>query len=56
MCRYRLTAQAESDIVGVLGWSQERFGVEARKRYEALLAAAFRDVASQPGGSDPGAS
>ena len=34
----------------ILTWSHEQFGESARKRYRALLAAAFRDVAAEPAG------
>ena len=46
--RYRLTHAAQADIASILAWSQEEFGVEARERYQALIAAAIRDVASRP--------
>lgn len=48
MIRYRLSVAAQSDILGILAWSHEQFGDEARKRYEALIVAALRDVAAQP--------
>lgn len=47
MVRYRLTRAAQSDIVSILGWSDEQFGSEARERYQALMAAAIRDAASR---------
>ena len=47
MARYRLTHVAQADIVSILAWSHERFGVEARKRYEVLIATAIRDVAAR---------
>lgn len=47
MARYRLTDTAQADIVSILAWSRERFGVEASKRYEALVATAIRDAAEQ---------
>lgn len=50
MGTYRLSAAAQSDVVSVLAWSQEQFGGSARRRYQALLATAFRDVAAQPEG------
>ncbi len=50
MGRYRLSSEAESDIADILAWSHERFGKPARRRYQALIAAAFRDVASRPEG------
>lgn len=47
MARYRLTHAAQTDIVSILAWSQDQFGEEARKRYEALIAAAIRDAATR---------
>lgn len=44
MGRYRLTRTAQADIVEILAWSHEQFGEQARKRYQALIAAAIRDV------------
>lgn len=48
MLRYRLSASAEADVVGILGWTHEQFGEAARLRYESLIVAALRDVAAQP--------
>lgn len=48
MGRYRLSAKAQADVAGILAWSQEQFGESARKRYQALLSTAFRDVAAEP--------
>jgi len=48
MARLRLSAAAEADIVGILTWSEDRFGDAARRRYEVLLAAALRDLAVDP--------
>lgn len=47
MAGYRLTHVAQADIAGILAWSQEKFGEEARKRYETLIATAIRDAASR---------
>ena len=46
--RYRLTHAAQSDVVSILAWSEDRFGAEARERYRALIATAIRDAASRP--------
>lgn len=46
--RYRLSAAAQDDLLGILAWSQQQFGDLARLRYEALVATALRDVAAQP--------
>lgn len=50
MADYRLTRAAQADIVGILARSHEQFGDEARTRYEALIATAIRDAASQAPG------
>uniref|UniRef100_UPI003F50B802 type II toxin-antitoxin system RelE/ParE family toxin n=1 Tax=Agrococcus chionoecetis TaxID=3153752 RepID=UPI003F50B802 len=50
MAKYRLTHAAQSDIVSILAWSHAEFGAEARFRYEALITAAIRDVASHVDG------
>lgn len=47
MARYRLTHAAQADIVSILAWSHEQFGMEARNRYEGLLATAIRDAATR---------
>ena len=47
MARYRLTHAAQADIVLILAWSQDQFGEEARKRYEALITTAIRDAATR---------
>jgi len=46
--RIRLTAAAEADILMLLAWTDERFGDVARRRYEALLATALRDLSADP--------
>jgi len=48
MLRYRLSGAAEADVIAILGWTAEQFGEAARVRYQGLIAAAIRDVASQP--------
>jgi toxin ParE1/3/4 len=52
MTRYRLTYAAQADVVSILAWSHDRFGEEARKRYEALIATAIREAAT--GGDEVG--
>ena len=47
--RYRLSAAAQADIIDILTWTHGYFGDAARKRYEALIIAALRDIASEPG-------
>jgi toxin ParE1/3/4 len=48
MIRYRLSEAAQGDVLSILAWTHERFGEAARLRYESLIVAALRDVASQP--------
>lgn len=48
MAGYRLSQPAQFDIESVLEWSQANFGASARRRYQALIAAAVRDVSSDP--------
>lgn len=48
MLRYRLSDAAQVDVVSILAWTHEQFGEAARLRYESLIVAALRDVATQP--------
>jgi toxin ParE1/3/4 len=48
MLRYRLSDAAQADVINILAWTHERFGQAARLRYESLIVAALRDVATQP--------
>lgn len=48
MFRYRLSEAAQADVLNVLAWTHQQFGEAARLRYERLIVAALRDVASQP--------
>jgi toxin ParE1/3/4 len=48
MARLRLSALARADIVNVLSWTAQRFGDQARARYEQLLAKALRDLSAEP--------
>jgi len=50
MARFRLSAPAEADLAGILAASAERWGLEGRRRYSALLVAAMRRVAADPEG------
>jgi len=45
---YRLTDSARNDIVAILTRTHEQFGETARRRYEALIVTALRDVATDP--------
>lgn len=48
MEQYRLSGAAQVDLVEILAWTHGQFGEEARKRYEALIITALRDIASNP--------
>src|SRR6266446_1031612 len=50
MARFRLSRQAKADLPHILSTSAERWGIEGRRRYPALLAAAIRKVAADPEG------
>lgn len=41
MMSLRISTAARSDIAEVLSWSRDKFGDEARSRYEALIIAAL---------------
>jgi len=51
MARFRLSRPAQADLAGILATSAERWGLEGRRRYAAILAAAMRKVAADPEGS-----
>jgi toxin ParE1/3/4 len=44
----RLTREARRDLVSIYAESLERFGEEARERYERLMRAALLDLAEDP--------
>lgn len=48
MATFRLAASAKADILAILAWTDDHFGDLARRRYEALLVAALRDIAADP--------
>jgi toxin ParE1/3/4 len=48
MFRYRLSEAAQGDVLDILAWTHDQLGEAARRRYESLVVAALRDVASQP--------
>ena len=48
MIRHRLSDAAQADVIETLAWTQEQFGEAARLRYESLIVAALRDVATHP--------
>jgi toxin ParE1/3/4 len=48
MARHSLSLDARSDIQAILAWTQQRFGMQGRLRYEALLKRAIWDIADDP--------
>ncbi len=48
MHRYRLSDAAQVDVINILAWTHLQFGEAARLRYESLIVAALRDLATQP--------
>ena len=48
MLRYRLSDAAQADVINILAWTHKEFGEAARLRYESLIIAALRDVATHP--------
>ena len=45
----RISYHARTDIVDILRYTEVKFGAAARVRYQDLLQAAFRTIASEPG-------
>jgi len=50
MARFRLSRPAQADLAHILATSTERWGIEGRRRYAAILAAAIRQLAADPKG------
>jgi toxin ParE1/3/4 len=50
MARLRLARPAQADLAAILATSAERWGIDGRRRYAAILAAAMRKVAADPEG------
>ena len=48
MAHYVISPAAHRDIHSILAWTHERFGLQGRLRYEALLVRAILDVADDP--------
>lgn len=48
MAKYRISHDAQADIVDILRFTHNRFGDAARRRYQALIGAALEAVASDP--------
>ena len=49
MARFRLSRPAQADLAQILTTSETRWGIEASRRYSALLSAAILRVADDPG-------
>jgi toxin ParE1/3/4 len=50
MARFRLSRPAQADLEHILAASAQRWGIEGRRRYATILAAAMRKVAATPEG------
>ena len=50
MVRFRLSRPARADLARILATSAQRWGIEGRHRYAAILAAAMRKAAADPEG------
>ncbi|HEP8841380.1 TPA: type II toxin-antitoxin system RelE/ParE family toxin [Pseudomonas aeruginosa] len=48
MAKYRISHDAQADIVDILRFTHNRFGDAARRRYQALISAALEAVATDP--------
>lgn len=48
MPHYVISPSAQRDIHAILAWTHDRFGLQSRLRYEALLARAIQDVTDDP--------
>ena len=48
MFHYLISPGGQRDIHAILAWTHERFGLQGRLRYEALLLRAIEDVAADP--------
>lgn len=51
MPRFRLSHSADADIFDILTWSHNRFGEQARQRYESLIVAAVLHAAEHRDGA-----
>ena len=49
MARLWLSAMAQADIVNMLAWTSQRFGIAAQQRYERLLSSALVALLADPG-------
>jgi toxin ParE1/3/4 len=48
MARFRLSLFARADLAQILATSVERWGIDGKRRYAAVLAAGMRKVAAEP--------
>jgi toxin ParE1/3/4 len=48
MARVRLSALAQADIVSLLAWTEQRFGLLVQGRYERLLSSALLSLLDDP--------
>ncbi|WP_194946399.1 type II toxin-antitoxin system RelE/ParE family toxin, partial [Pseudomonas aeruginosa] len=48
MAKYRISHDAQADIIDILRFTHNRFGDPARRRYQALIGAALEAVATDP--------
>ncbi|HBP4588207.1 type II toxin-antitoxin system RelE/ParE family toxin [Pseudomonas aeruginosa] len=48
MAKYRISHDAQADIVDILRFTHNRFGDAARRRYQALIGAELEAVATDP--------
>ncbi|RUI22455.1 type II toxin-antitoxin system RelE/ParE family toxin [Pseudomonas aeruginosa] len=48
MAKYRISHDAQADIVDILRFTHNRFGDATRRRYQALIGAALEAVATAP--------
>lgn len=46
--KFRLSLDAQADLIDILRFTQAKFGEGARRRYQGLLRAAFVSVAAEP--------
>jgi toxin ParE1/3/4 len=51
MASFKISLAAQDDLETILASSEQRWGVDARKRYASLLIAAIRKIARDPSGS-----
>ncbi|KES20039.1 MULTISPECIES: type II toxin-antitoxin system RelE/ParE family toxin [Pseudomonas] len=45
---FRLSLDAQTDLIDILRYTQAKFGENARRRYQGLIQAAFVSVAAEP--------